>query len=380
MQGEDALEELRKAYPELPVVILTQRDSLRASREFLLAGAGGYVLKAEPGESQAVEIEIAITRAVRAANLNRYRRRFQPAEGLLVGQSLLSKKVLREFQLWLPSNKPVLILGEPGTGKKLFAAEFHRQRHRRPDQWFALDARESEDIDRALFAGGFLLGAAAGCTLLIEHAELLERSTWKRLDSADTNYGRILFTARQLDEKIPLLRRAHVLRLPNLDHRREDIPALAQFFLDRYDDAHPPLRHIFEPAAAEVLKLRNYPFNLSDLQAVVEDAAMRAEGERIGAADIQAQDAGEWDPRKSLEDVLDRRLSWLKFCKRHKAHSQSRMDQEFLWFEALRDELFFERYGRQPSTKEFLDTGELPNTANSRKRNAKKRLERKLDL
>ena len=368
MSGEEALAGLRERYPDLPVIILTKRDSFVMRRDLLRAGACDYVFKWPDTGLDCDEIAVAVLRAVREANLRRFLRRAEAGPGLLVAEDKSSQLALRQFEDFLPSSKPVLITGEPGTGKTLFATEFHRRGPRARGFLMPFDARESS-IERDLFGAngrGSLIPRDG--TLLIRNAQHLPGALRRRLENADLCGARLVLTGPPFHyEYQHLFRACSHLPLPPLRSRRKDIKPLAEFFLERHDDAHPPARHRFHPAAIQLLCGRDYPFNLTELRQAVEDAALRAKGSEILVENVAPPVSAAWDPEQEFEPLLEGRISWLQFENRY------RQAAEFRWsthldelYETLRQR-YFERFGVYPPYKQFLGRGEKVETIRKRR-------------
>ena len=223
MSGEEALAGLRERYPDLPVIILTKRDSFVMRRDLLRAGACDYVFKWPDTGLDCDEIAVAVLRAVREANLRRFLRRAEAGPGLLVAEDKSSQLALRQFEDFLPSSKPVLITGEPGTGKTLFATEFHRRGPRARGFLMPFDARESS-IERDLFFGANGRGSLIprDGTLLIRNAQHLPGALRRRLENADLCGARLVLTGPPFHyEYQHLFRACSHLPLPPLRSRRE---------------------------------------------------------------------------------------------------------------------------------------------------------------
>ncbi|PYQ04404.1 MAG: hypothetical protein DMF82_10670 [Acidobacteria bacterium] len=81
-----------------------------------------------------------------------------------------------------------------------------------------------------------------------------------------------------------LARLGHVIEIPPLRERREDVPRLVEHFLARYDRG--PRRKSFAPEALAVLQAHHWPFNVRELQQVVERAVCLVDGDVIGRDDL----------------------------------------------------------------------------------------------
>lgn len=91
------------------------------------------------------------------------------------------------------------------------------------------------------------------------------------------------------------------IHLPPLRERREDIPALANFFLSRHVQRYRKGLAGFDEAALRCLSDHAWPGNIRELSHVVERAVLMAQGELIRATDLGLQDTG--NPARSLEEM-----------------------------------------------------------------------------
>ena len=232
------------------------------------------------------------------------------------------------------SEAPVLLLGEPGSGRELAARAVHNLSERAAHPFVVIDCGDfSDPLIEAELLGidgtpphkmGIFEQAGAGTVLLAEVDELparlqevmvqlLERHELKRLNSTTPVPARarvIASTCVDLHTRISaglfredLYQRlsAATLELPPLRERADDIRALAGHFLER----RPRAPRDLTPEAETVLRAYRWPENLHELREVVEEAAMRARGERIGVEDLpeRVQAAQRSGPLPSLREV-----------------------------------------------------------------------------
>ncbi|HYQ80457.1 MAG TPA: sigma-54 dependent transcriptional regulator, partial [Anaeromyxobacteraceae bacterium] len=192
MPGIDGLEGLKRfkqKVPEIPVVIMTAFATVETAIEAMKAGAFDYLKK--PFEPD--ELELVVNRAVEHGRLRRENARLRDALGSafsvqgMVGESTAMKELLRVAERIAPSEVPVLIEGESGTGKDLLARAIHSLSKRAGGPYLAINMSaipenlaESELFghEKAAFTGadqpraGFFAEAEGG-TLFLDEIGLL---------------------------------------------------------------------------------------------------------------------------------------------------------------------------------------------------------------
>ncbi len=201
------------------------------------------------------------------AELLNLRRRLHERYGLdsLIGSGPEHRRLVEQVRLAAGSSVPVLIVGEPGTGKRQVARTIHQQGPHRQRPFIAFDcqALPAELLERELFTpsdpdgppGGTRrarLKLGDGSTLLIDDVLSLPRDLQARLIEALDSRVRLMATAASepeaavRDERLrPELYYAMtvlVLRLAPLRDRRDELPALAQNFLERANQRGGPQR------------------------------------------------------------------------------------------------------------------------------------------
>ncbi len=250
--------------------------------------------------------------------------------GQLVGSSPAIRAVFDQVSLASRSPAPVLLTGEPGTGKEFVARTIHgnSDRWRGPFVRVACGAAPPPALEADLFGppGGGRLAEVGGGTLFLDGVEALSGELQGRvlaevLGRSDVRViaaAAVDLTVRVKDGAfLPELHRrlgAVPIHLPPLRARREDIPALAREFLDRCRAAGAGLAQSFAPDALARLLDHPWPGNVRQLEAVVWAAARAAGGKVLGARDLdgplRAADPGEGpDPLDAaVADLADRLL------------------------------------------------------------------------
>ncbi len=332
VEGDQVFAEVRSRWPALPVVIITSRDSIAMQRDYLRRGAAGYVYKEGlTPEEVAGAIELAVQRSRWKQLHDRFGEDF---DGELVGQSASFSQVLILLRRAATSSSPCLLTGAAGTGKSFFGRWLHRIGARRDGPLVTLQAEDASV--EGLFGGQFpgLLELSSSGTLILEDAErllpgmtarlaaALDSGALERAGAARALETRLLFTTREVEEFAASAGRLYYvvapwrIDLPPLASRRDDLDALAEHFLRRYERSERLPPHRLSEEARGLLRGYSYSGNLSELRMLVDRAAARASGEEITSGDVgldrvwaafSIQEQARWllDGRKTTQAVLN---------------------------------------------------------------------------
>jgi DNA-binding NtrC family response regulator len=326
--GLEVLASLKAADPGLPVVVFTAEHDPKTAVRAIKLGAADYVTKPVDGE----EIVVVVRRALEARAIRReveaLRRHVgdERANSLVVqmGPGAQVAQVIDQVRTVAASDFTVLVVGETGTGKELVAQAIHQLSPRSGKAFVALDCGaipepllESELFghEKGAFTGaerrkhGRLRLAEGGTCLLDEAGNLpmmLQAKLLRVLESrqlhpvgadasspmdvrfiAATNddlHGRVTQGAFRADLYFRLAQ--YTICLPPLRSRPDDIPYLAQRFLE---EASIELRRPVEtivPDALELLQRHAWPGNVRELRNVIRNAVLQTKELAIRAAAI----------------------------------------------------------------------------------------------
>jgi two-component system, NtrC family, response regulator GlrR len=293
MDGLALLRELKRRWPSLNVIVLTAHgtipDAVRATQ------SGAFAFLTKPVEKEALLAEVR-----RALRTSGFTGETDDWTAEFVTRSPLVENVLASARLAATSDVPVLITGEPGTGREPLARAIHRGGTRRDGPLVELDCSELEaDPDGRDRMVAALRQATAGSLLLQDVAELpapLQAELLAGLERLEAP-PRLIATADALpeaaaaDARIPpalLDRLAGVhLNMPPLSRRREDIPLLAAEALEEVARESAQEPKTCAPEAIEFLAAAEWPGNLRQLRAVLREASVLAPGPVVTAELVQ---------------------------------------------------------------------------------------------
>jgi DNA-binding NtrC family response regulator len=321
MDGMALLQEVRRAYPDLPIIIMTAYGTVEGAVQAMKEGAVDYILKPIKME----EMELLIEKTLSVRNLqdeNRSLRQelqkvYGPAN--IVGNHPAMQKIIQLISQVSTTKATVLIQGESGTGKEIVARAIHYRSDRASRPFVVINCAaipgnllESElfGYEKGAFTGaiktkrGRLELADQGTLFLDEIGEMpkelqvkilrvLEEQKFQRVggtEEVEVDNRIIAATNKDLKQAVEagsfrddLFYRLNVfaLSIPPLRQRKEDIPLLVDYFLKKH-------REVFKSRAAgvseDVLKiLMNYPWpgNVRELEHTIERILILEDGELI---------------------------------------------------------------------------------------------------
>ena len=329
MPGIDGIEGLRRfkaKVPEIPVILVTAFATVDTAVEAMKAGAFDYLTK--PFEPE--ELEIVVARAVEHARIRRENARLRSAlsgeftVNGIIGRSQAMKDVISILERIAPSDVPILIEGESGTGKDLLARAAHAMSGRAGGPYVALNMSAiPENLAEAELFGhekGAFTGAeqaragffaeAEGGTLFLDEVGLLPPALQPKLlrvlqdgefipvgsrKPRKANVRVIAATNEDLARNVKAGKfredlwfrlRVVPVRLPPLRERREDVPLLVEHFVRKHALrlSRPPL--LPDAEAMKALLDHPWPGNIRELEHAVERGLLLARGDAIGLADL----------------------------------------------------------------------------------------------
>ena len=326
ISGLEALTEIKRFNPAIPVIIMTAFASVETAVDALKKGAYDYLTKPLDFD----ELKLALARAMEHSRLKEENRVLRESLGVqfdrrnLIGRSQAMSRLLDVVAQVAPSEATVLITGESGTGKEMIAGAIHFNSPRKNGPFIRINCAaitetllESELFghEKGSFTGadkrkeGKFRQAEGGSLFLDEVSEMslamqvkllrvLQEREITRVGGDETikvDVRIIAATNKELFNEIEagrfredLFYRLNVvaLNVPPLRERQEDIPLMAQHFLEMFAEKNHKTIKGFSPQAMN--RLLNYPWpgNVRELMNAVERAVVFSQSHFLDEADL----------------------------------------------------------------------------------------------
>ena len=317
--GPTLLERINREQPSLPVIVVTGYGDIDMAVEAMKLGAHDFIQKPvdmarllqaveKAAESVALYRELTLLRNVR-----------QSDRAWIFGETAAMKRLENAIARVAPVSTTVLIIGESGTGKEGLAAMIHRLSPRTGKAWVPVNCANFSDtlLESELFgyeAGAFtgatkkkdgLFMVADGGTLFLDEISAMKLELQAKLlrvleDQAIRRLGGhsetkvdvriVAATNRDLAEMVKdgsfredLFHRLNVvaLRLPPLRERREDVPALVGYFIQKYNQEMGHNVQGVGPRVLEALEAYAWPGNIRQLRNAIERAMLFTDGDTL---------------------------------------------------------------------------------------------------
>lgn len=319
VSGSKLLPEIYQSYSQIPVIIMTAMNEIETAVSCMQAGAFDYLVK--PVELSRFETSIKRALELRSLRSEVSSLKRQLLAGRLENEEVfshivtVSKSIMaicQYIEVIAVTNQPVLITGETGAGKELFARAVHNVSGR-SGGFVAVNVAGLDDAvfsdtlfghKKGAYTGadeardGLISQAAGGTLFLDEIGDTSEGSQVKLLrllqeqkyyplgsDVPRTSDVRIVVATNQdLQARIASLGfrkdlyyrlRAHQIHIPALRERPEDMPVLINHFIQRSAEAMGKKAPTPPPELYTLLSAYNFPGNVRELESMIFDAVAR---------------------------------------------------------------------------------------------------------
>ena len=331
--GIALLKEMKVILPEAEVIIMTAYGTIERAVESMREGAYDFITK----PFRRAEIEQVVRRALERANLIAENRSLKEqlarvqdmgmTEDGIIGHAPAFRKVFDIAAQAAPSMATILLMGESGTGKEVFAKAIHQRSPRRDQPFIVVNCgalpegvieAELFGVERGAFTGavqtreGRFSRAKGGTLFLDEIGELplhLQVKLLRVLQSGDyervggdralkTDCRLIAATNIDLNQAIidgdfreDLFYRINVIAitLPPLRARVDDIPLLAEYFLQKYNARHQREIEHLSPDLMQKFMRYGWPGNVRELENCIERAVVLSRSAMIQETDLPGE-------------------------------------------------------------------------------------------
>ncbi|WP_299191118.1 sigma-54 dependent transcriptional regulator [uncultured Litoreibacter sp.] len=319
MDGIDILKHVKRDTPDIPVVIISGHGNIEIAVAAIKQGAYDFIEK----PFNIDQLMVVITRAMETSRLrheNNQLKRGEVANAEMIGDSAAFRALQGQLDKVTNSNGRVMLTGPAGAGKDVAARYIHANSNRAHAPFVTVNCAtvEPDRMEEVLFGReskergvepGLLEQAHGGVIFFDEVADMplgtqskilrvLVEQSFQRVggnDKVRVDLRVISSTNKDLEGEIKsgqfreeLYHRLNVvpIQVPSLEDRREDIPTLAEFFVDAFNKVQGlPLRKISQDAAA-LLQTMPWPGNIRQLKNIMERVLILGPG----SGDIQAKE------------------------------------------------------------------------------------------
>lgn len=322
--GVELAATIKAAYPSIEIILLTAYGNIPDSVQAIKNGAFDYLVKGDDNN----RIIPLLYRAVEKVQLNKRVSQLEKQMGhthsfeSLLGQSKNLQQAIQLAQKVAPTDTTVLLTGETGTGKEVFANAIHHASLRNKQNFVAINcsAFSKELLESELFGhkAGAFTGAAKDKKGLFEEANngtlfmdelgemsmdlqakllrVLENGEFIKVGESKTtrvNVRLITATNRNLQQEIAagqfrqdLFYRlsAFQIQLPSLRERSSDIEILANYFAQYFAAKTNKRIGRLHPEFIAALRQHNWPGNIRELKNVIERSVILADDETLSVA------------------------------------------------------------------------------------------------
>ncbi|RKY00626.1 hypothetical protein DRP77_11170 [Candidatus Poribacteria bacterium] len=337
MSGRELLRRAKEIDPDVPIILITAYAELKDAVEMVTHEGAFYYFEKPIDVSKMLE---EVRRALKLREIERGEERREeeiPRFEGIVGESPKMLKLYREMaKIILRGPDTILITGESGTGKELVARAIHRYGRRKGGEFVAVNISaipptllESELFghERGAFTDaktrkiGLFEEADGGTIFLDEIAEIdtnlqakllrvIEEREFQRVGGVKpikVDLCIIAATNKNLEREVregrfreDLYYRLNVIRLhiPPLRERKEDIPLLVEYFLERFAEQYNAEPKRITPRALSLLRRYDWPGNVRQLENVIHRAFIMSESDVIDVDDLpeEIKTGGEVSP------------------------------------------------------------------------------------
>ncbi len=322
--GMDLLDTFKNDYPNIPVIMMTAHSDLDTTVEAFENGAWDYIAKPFDLNGAIEKITKALSEQKKSQKKSVSSEEIDIKGGKLIGKSNVMQDLFNSIGKLSHSSSTVLLYGESGTGKELVARAIFEHSDRQNKKLISLNMADIpiELLESELF--GYEKGAFTGAsqkklgrfeqahegTLFLDEIGDMPFETQTRIlrvlssgefyriggtDPVKVDVRIIAATNQNLNDKVKsgafredLFHRLNVIRiaLPPLRERKEDIPLLANYFLNKYSEDLRSEPKILTSEVEELFRNLIWPGNVLQLQNLCHSLTVLSSAQEIVIADL----------------------------------------------------------------------------------------------
>ena len=313
LDGLEVLNVIKKAHPDLPVVIISGHGNIETAVTAIKRGAYDYLEK----PFKADRLVLVTLRALEASKLQREVKQLRDRSAVsfeMIGQSAAINQLKASLERVAPTNSRILIRGSAGSGKELAARVLHAKSNRKDGPFVVVNAAAMapDRVEEELFgtediSGPRKVGAleeAHGGTLYLDEIADMPLETQSKVlrvlieqkfqrvggggQKVAVDVRLVSSTSRDLERDMAegrfredLYHRLNVvpLRVPSLAERRDDIPALISYFVGQVAGSSGLAPRVIGEDAIAVLQTHDWPGNVRELRNNIERLMILSGGE-----------------------------------------------------------------------------------------------------
>ncbi|MEO5341057.1 MAG: sigma-54 dependent transcriptional regulator [Magnetococcus sp. MYC-9] len=375
VDGMGILEACQRCHPQTEVILITGFSTLASAVEAIKQGAFSYIAK----PFHLDEVRKVTAEAVERVQSRRAHARIkvelaqEQSDTPIMTRDPAMLRLIATARKVAPTDCTVLITGESGVGKELFARFLHQASHRSGEPFVAINCGVFNEglLENELFGharGAFtgavserkgLIESARGGTLFLDEMtemnpamqvkllRVIQERELRRLGDVTPIPVDVRFigaTNRNLSEEIQqgrfrqdLFYRMNVARIeiPPLDKRKGDIPLLCYHFLKLFSDRFQANVRDIEPQAMDLLTAYHYPGNVRELSNMIERGVAMAAGTVLQAShlpdDLLDVEIHAMRPRDGRTPTLgEREKEYVLWVFQHKAQGNQTVAAQML--------------------------------------------------
>ncbi len=356
MDGLHLLDHIHKHYPDIPTIMITGYGSIETAVKAMKAGAYDYLTKPCNNDELRIKVKRALEHTRNRHALSSLQ---EEVSQLYTFHNIKSRnKKMREIfgivKKVAETDVTVLLRGETGTGKELIAKAIHFNSPRRNNSFITVNcsAIPEQLFESELF--GYVKGAftgadkdrkgrveeADGGTLFLDEIgyipysaqtkllRFLEDKTFDRVGGSETissDVRIIAATNQPLEDMIAggtfredVFYRLNIfpITLPPLRERLEDIPLLAEHFMEKYNTSFGRQVKRISPSVISTMMNYTWKGNVRELENIIKRAIIQTDGDCINSIDIPAGDHRyENDATPDIETAIEHNIPFKEYMK-----------------------------------------------------------------